>query len=40
MRNKKHQKIDTCEYKIDTGSDGNSMPITIYKSAFSAYKYK
>ena len=32
--NKNSQKGDTCKYKIDTGSDGNLMPIRKYKLLF------
>ena len=34
VKKEKCQKVDTCEYKIDTDSDGNLMPIRMYKVLF------
>ena len=31
LKTKSSQRIDKCEYKIDTYSDGNLMPIRMYK---------
>ena len=31
---KSSQRADTCEYKIDTGSDGILIPINMYKMLF------
>ena len=28
------QKVDTCKYKIDRGSDDDLMPLTMYKMLF------
>ena len=33
-KTKSSQTIDTHEYKIDTGSDDNLMPINMYKILF------
>ena len=34
LKTKSSQKVDTCEYKIHAGSDGNLMPIMMYKTLF------
>ena len=34
LKTKGNHKVDTCEYKIDTGSDGNLMLIRMYKGLF------
>ena len=34
LKTKGRQKIDMCEYKIERGSDGNLMPIRMYKMLF------
>ena len=34
LKTKSSQRKDTCKYKIDTGSDGNLMPIRMYKMLF------
>ena len=31
---KSSQKPEICKFKLDTGSDDNLMPITMYKSLF------
>ena len=34
VKNKKHSKIATCEYKIDPSSNGNLMPIKMFTVLF------
>ena len=34
LKTKSNQKTETCQYKIDTGSDGNLIPIRMYKVIF------
>ena len=34
LKTKSSQRIDTCEYKIDTGSDGNPMSVRMYEMHF------
>ena len=34
LRTKNYQAKTTCKYKIDTGSDGNIMPIKMFKVLF------
>ena len=33
-KTKGSQRTDTYKYKIDTGSDGNLMPVRMYKTLF------
>ena len=34
LKTQRCQRADTCEYKIDTGSDGNLKPTRMYKTLF------
>ena len=34
LKTKQIKTPETCEYKIDAGSDGNLMPIRLYKMLF------
>ena len=34
LQPKNYQRTETCNYKIDTHSDGHLMPIRMYKHSF------
>ena len=38
VKNKKQPKKDTCKIQIETGSDGNLMPVRMYKMLFPHIK--